>query len=145
MIIVVADNSKNKLNTKVVLAVSEALAMHLVAQRFGIKISAAEDWLRHHHDTVNQSVSKDTQPQSQNFDRHLTFVKRMIKDKPGVSMGEIAEQLMADILAPKPIQHARKYQKKNPANSNGRRLADNKRPQTLDASIRHQKTSSQDH
>lgn len=118
------DSPKNSLNTKVVLAVSEALAMHLVAQRFGIEISMAEDWLRHHRNTVEQTGTKISLPQSPNFDKYRPFVDQLISDKPDIKMGGIAEQLMAEILAPKPLKLSKKNYTTYSSNSNSKSRRD---------------------
>jgi hypothetical protein len=117
----VGNSVKKKLNDRVVLAVSEVLAMRHIAKTFDIEISLAEDWYYHQRDSVDPTICKDAQPQHRNLQKYHGFVQKLIEENPDIRMGEIAERLVDRILSPKPIQQSQSLSTKKPLDTDGRR------------------------
>lgn len=91
------DASKN-LNARVAAAVCEALAVHLLAKRFGVRVSTAGEWFRRRQHDDEPTKCQECQRPVSNLSNHEIFILDLIVKRPDLSLAEIAQRLAAKAI-----------------------------------------------
>lgn len=84
------------LRGRVIAVISEGLSTRKAAARFGVGVSTAGTWYRRYRDDGETSARKQGQPAGSKLDAHEAFILGLVEDKPDISLGEIAEKLLAE-------------------------------------------------
>ncbi len=84
------------LRGRVITAISEGLSTRKAAKRFRIGVSTAGRWFRRYRDTGETTARKQGQPSGSKLDKHETFILGLVEETPDISLGEIAERLLAE-------------------------------------------------
>jgi transposase len=84
------------LRGRVIAVISEGLSTRKAATRFGVGVSTAGTWYRRYRDNGETAARKQGQPPGSKLDAHEAFILGLVDDRPDISLGEIAERLLAD-------------------------------------------------
>jgi len=84
------------LRGRVIAVISEGLSTRKAAARFGVGVSTAGTWYRRYRDDGEAAARKQGQPAGSKLDAHEAFILGLVEDKPDISLGEIAEKLLAE-------------------------------------------------
>jgi len=84
------------LRSRVIDAISAGLSTRKAADRFGIGISTAGTWYRWFRATGERAARKQGKPPGSKLDAHEAFILGLVADNPDISLGEIAEKLLAE-------------------------------------------------
>ncbi len=84
------------LRGRVIAVISEGLSTRKAAARFGVGVSTAGTWYRRYRDKGETAARKQGQPPGSKLDAHEAFILGLVADCPDISLGEIAERLLAD-------------------------------------------------
>ena len=93
------------LRIRVIEAISGGLSTRQAAARFGIGVSTAVTWYRRYRETGEVSARKQGQPGGSKLDAHAAFILALVRERPDISLAEIAERLARKIhekLPPNP-------------------------------------------
>ena len=74
-------------------AISGGLSTRQAAARFGIGVSTAVTWYRRYRETGEVSARKQGQPGGSKLDAHAAFILALVRERPDISLAEIAERL----------------------------------------------------
>ena len=83
------------LRGRVIAVISEGLSTRKAAARFGVGVSTAGTWYRRYRDNGETSARKQGQPPGSKLDAQEAFIFGLVDGHPDISLGEIAEQLLA--------------------------------------------------
>ena len=84
------------LRGRVIAVISSGLSTRKAAARFGVGVSTAGSWYRRYRDQGETAPRKQGQPAGSKLDAHEAFILGLVEDCPDISLGEIAERLLAD-------------------------------------------------
>ena len=84
------------LRGRVIAVISEGLSTRKAAARFGIGVSTAGTWYRRYRYKGETAARKQGQPPGSKLDAHEAFILGLVADNPDISLGEIAEKLLAE-------------------------------------------------
>ncbi len=83
------------LRWRVIAAISDGLSTRKAAKHFGIGISTSGAWFRRYRDHGETAARKQGQPPGSKLDAHEAFILGLVEATPDISLGEIAERLLA--------------------------------------------------
>ena len=81
------------LRIRVIEAISGGLSTRQAAARFGIGVSTAVTWYRRYRETGEVLARKQGQPGGSKLDAHAAFILALVRERPDISLAEIAERL----------------------------------------------------
>ena len=81
------------LRVRVIEAISGGLSTRRAAARFGVGVSTAITWYRRYRETGEVAARKQGQPGGSKLDAHEAFILTLVKERPDISLAEIAERL----------------------------------------------------
>ncbi len=84
------------LRGRVLAAISQGLSTRTAGARFGIGISTAGAWHRRFRTTGETSARKQGHPPGSKLDAHEAFILGLVEARRDISLGEIAERLLAE-------------------------------------------------
>ena len=84
------------LRWRVIAAISDGLSTRKAAARFSIGVSTAGKWFRRYRDNGETTARKQGQPPGSKLDDHEAFILGLVEETPDISLGEIAERLLAE-------------------------------------------------
>ncbi len=84
------------LRWRVIAAISEGLSTRKAAARFSIGVSTAGEWFRRYRDDGETTARKQGQPPGSKLDDHEAFILDLVEEAPDITLGEIAERLLAE-------------------------------------------------
>lgn len=84
------------LRWRVIALISDGLSTRKAAARFSIGVSTAGKWFRRYRDNGETTARKQGQPPGSKLDDHEAFILGLVEETPDISLGEIAERLLAD-------------------------------------------------
>jgi transposase len=84
------------LRGRVIEVISEGLSTRKAAARFGVGVSTAGAWYRRYRDNGETAARKQGQPPGSKLDAHEAFILGLVEGNPDISLGEIADQLLAE-------------------------------------------------
>ena len=84
------------LRGRVIAVISRGLSTRKAAARFGVGVSTAGEWYRRYRDNGETAARKQGQPPGSKLDAHEAFILDLVEDNPDISLGEIAERLLAE-------------------------------------------------
>ncbi len=84
------------LRGRVIAVISEGLSTRKAAARFGVGVSTAGTWYRRYRDRGETAARKQGQPPGSKLDAHEAFILGLVDHRRDISLGEIAEQLLAE-------------------------------------------------
>jgi transposase len=76
--------------------ISDGLSTRKAAARFSIGVSTAGKWFRRYRDNGETTARKQGQPPGSKLDDHEAFILGLVEETPDISLGEIAERLLAE-------------------------------------------------
>ncbi len=83
------------LRVRVIEAISGGLSTRQAAARFSIGVSTAVMWYRRYRETGEVRARKQGQPGGSKLDAHEAFILALVRERPDISLAEIAERLAA--------------------------------------------------
>ena len=84
------------LRIRVIRSISSGLSTGKAAQQYGIGKSTAGTWLRRYFETGEISARKRGKPPGSKLDDHESFIFGLVRKRPDISLGEIAEALESE-------------------------------------------------
>jgi transposase len=84
------------LRWRVIALISDGLSTRKAAARFSIGVSTAGKWFRRYRDNGETTARKQGQPPGSKLDDHEAFILGLVEETPDISLGEIAERLLAE-------------------------------------------------
>ena len=84
------------LRSRVLAAVDGGLSTREAARRFQVGISTVGRWYRRYRQTGETVARKQGQPSRSKLDPHEAFILGLIKDRPDITLAEIAEALQQE-------------------------------------------------
>lgn len=84
------------LRWRVIAMISDGLSTRKAAARFSIGVSTAGKWFRRYRDNGETTARKQGQPPGSKLDDHEAFILGLVEETPDISLGEIAERLLAE-------------------------------------------------
>jgi len=84
------------LRWRVIAAISDGLSTRKAAARFSIGVSTAGKWFRRYRDNGETTARKQGQLPGSKLDDHEAFILGLVEETPDISLGEIAERLLAE-------------------------------------------------
>ena len=84
------------LRWRVIASISDGLSTRKAAARFSIGVSTAGKWFRRYRDNGETTARKQGQPPGSKLDDHEAFILGLVEETPDISLGEIAERLLAE-------------------------------------------------
>jgi transposase len=84
------------LRERVIAAISDGLSTRKAAKHFSIGTSTAGAWFRRYRDHGETTARKQGQPPGSKLDEHEAFILGLVEETPDISLGEIAERLLAE-------------------------------------------------
>lgn len=84
------------LRWRVIALISDGLSTRKAAARFSIGVSTAGKWFRRYRDNGETTARKQGQPPGSKLDDHEAFILSLVEETPDISLGEIAERLLAE-------------------------------------------------
>ena len=76
--------------------ISDGVSTRKAAARFSIGVSTAGEWFRRYRDNGETTARKQGQPPGSKLDDHEAFILGLVEETPDISLGEIAERLLAE-------------------------------------------------
>jgi len=84
------------LRIRVIRSISSGLSTGKAAQQYGIGKSTAGTWRRRYLETGEISARKQGKPPGSKLDDHESFIFGLVRKRPDISLGEIAEALESE-------------------------------------------------
>ena len=84
------------LRGRVIGVISKGLSTRKAAARFGVGVSTAGARYRRYRDNGETAARKQGQPPGSKLDAHEAFILGLVEENPDISLGEIADQLLAE-------------------------------------------------
>jgi len=82
------------LRCRVIAVIAAGLSTRRAAARFGVGVSTAGEWYRRYRDNGETAARKQGQPTGSKLDAHEAFILGLVEQDRGISLGEIADQLL---------------------------------------------------
>ena len=84
------------LRDRVLAATAEGFSARGAAERFGIGIKTAIEWVRRARETGETTARKQGQPKGSKLDEHEAFLLGLVAEKDDVTLGEMQARLRTD-------------------------------------------------
>jgi transposase len=84
------------LRDRVLAATAEGFSARRAAERFGIGIKTAIEWVRRARETGETTARKQGQPKGSKLDEHEAFLLGLVAEKDDVTLGEMQARLRTD-------------------------------------------------
>jgi len=87
---------RQDLRDRVLTATAEGFSARSAAERFGVGIKTAIEWVRRARETGETTARKQGQPKGSKLDEHEAFLLGLVAEKDDITLAEMQARLQAE-------------------------------------------------